>query len=74
MDDTKITQKTDIQTSQQKRGEYSLPEGHGGGGPGAGPNLFGNENAPTGLSTKASLAEPFKTSQQIKGEYSLPES
>lgn len=73
MDETKITTQSDIHTSQQKRGEYSLPEGHGDGGH-VGTNESGSEMAPTGLSTKEALANPLKTSQQIKGEFSLPES
>lgn len=74
MDETKITTQSDIQTSQQKRGEYSLPEGHGDGGPGSGANESGSEMAPTGVSTKEALANPLKTSQMLKGEHSLPES
>lgn len=63
---------TDIKTSQT---EFSAPEGKSG-GPGAGPNLYGDEMAPTGLSTKEAMSQEnqLKTSQMIKGEYSLCES
>jgi hypothetical protein len=81
MDDTKITStsdsvttQTDIKTSQQKAGEFSLPEGQNSAGPGPCENLCGDEMAPTGLSTAEAIKDPFKTTQQLKGEHSLPES
>lgn len=66
---------TDIQTSQQKRGEYSLCEGKSGGS-GLGPNLYGDEMAPTGISTKTAMStdNQLKTTQMLRGEFSLPES
>lgn len=74
MDTTQDTHVDTIQTSQQKRGEYSDPAGKDP-GPGALPNLYGDEESPTGLSTKTALSpdNQLKTSQQIKGEFSLPE-
>lgn len=75
MDQGKTSMQTDIQTSQQKAGEHHLAEGGGGGGH-AGPNQYGTDSAPTGLSTKTAMSQDnqLKTTQQIKGEYSLPES
>lgn len=66
---------TDIHTSQQKAGEHHLAEGKKGGAV-AGPNAYGSDGAPTGLSTKTaiSMENQLKTTQQIKNEYSLPES
>lgn len=63
-----------FQTSQQKAGEISDPGGKDP-GPGAGPNVYGDEKAPTGLSTSVALSEDnqLKTTQQIKGEFSLSE-
>lgn len=70
--DTKITA---IETSQQKAGEYSLCEGKSGGSSN-GPNLYGDEKAPTGISTSEAMSfeNQLKTTQQIKGEISSPES
>lgn len=67
--DTKITA---IKTSQT---DFSLCEGSDS-GPGAGPNMYGDEMAPTGISTKVAMSKEneLKTSQMIKGEFSLPES
>lgn len=71
MDDIK---KPAIQTSQAQNGGWSLTEGSDA-GPGAGPNLYGDENAPTGVSTSTAMSQEnqLKTTQQIKGEYSLCE-
>lgn len=68
------TNVTDIKTSQQKAGEFSLCEGKGGNS-GPGPNESGDEMAPTGLDTKTAISadNQLKTTQQIKGEFSLNE-
>lgn len=66
------TKMTDIKTSQT---EFSAPGGKDS-GPGPGPNVYGDEMAPTGLSTKEATSKDnqLKTTQMIKGEYSLCES
>jgi hypothetical protein len=63
-----------FQTSQQKAGEISDPGGKDS-GVGPGPNLYGDENAPTGVSTKEAMSfeNQLKTTQQIRGEFSCPE-
>lgn len=68
MDDNKF------QTSQQRAGEYSDPGGKDP-GPGESTTVYGDEDAPTGLSTSVALSQDnqLKTTQQIKGEFSLPE-
>lgn len=66
------TKMTDIKTSQT---EFSAPEGKSGGSAG-GSNVYGDEMAPTGISTKVAMSQEnqLKTSQMIKGEFSLCES
>lgn len=64
-----------IQTSQQAKGEHHLTEGDAGGAT-TGPNAYGTDQAPTGVSTKTATSQEnqLKTTQQIKGEFSLSES
>lgn len=66
--DVKVSRITTSQTS------FSLPEGtsHGSG---SGPNLYGDEMAPTGVPTSVATSKEnqLKTSQMIKGEFSLCE-
>lgn len=68
MDDENMT---DIKTSQT---DWSRSEGQENSS-GAGENEYGDEMAPTGLSTKEATSDEnaFKTTQQIKGEHSLVE-
>jgi hypothetical protein len=76
MDQGSTTSKqSDIQTSQQRAGEHHLAEGSGGGAT-SGPNAFGSDKAPTGLSTSTamSMENQLKTTQQVKNEFSLGES
>ena len=68
------TKKTVIQTSQAQNGGWSLTEGKSGGSVGT-IDVYGDEKAPTGVSTKVAMSgeNQLKTTQQIAGAFSLCE-
>jgi hypothetical protein len=66
MDD--IKSEVDIHTSQQKVGEISDPGGKDS-GPGPGPNVYGDEMAPTGVNTQRQGEDQLLTSQQLRKEH-----
>ena len=61
-----------FQTSQQKAGEHSRPEGKG--DISGVIDAHGSEDAPRGVSTQEALANPFKTTSNILNDLSTPES